>query len=197
MLALEAERLLVEGFQHELHAFLEHLTVLRAVEQRATEGFHLAGVITAAHAHDDAAAGDDVGHRVILGEAQRMPHRQHVEAAAEFQPFRLRGEPQAELDQVRQALIAFVLEVMLGGPQRVVAGFVHHAGDPACGPEHLGEAIVGIAAVIGGRALQADIVEVDLTDIQHVKAFDHVGFLSPPCLLWHEPDGPVQRVGIW
>ena len=175
MLAVEAEGFLVEGLQHQLHAFLEHLPVFLGVEQRAAEGFHLAGVIAAADAHDHPPAGDDVGHRVVLGEAQRMPHRQHVEAAAEFQSFRLRGEPEAKLDQVRQALIAFVLEVVLGGPQRVVAGFVHHAGDAARGPEHLGEAIVGIAAVVGGRALETDIVEVDLPDIQDVEAFDHLG----------------------
>ena len=93
MLAVEAERFLVEGFQHQLHAFLEHFAVFVGVDQRAAEGFDLARVIAAADAHDHAPAGDDVGHRVVLGEAQRMPHRQHVEAAAEFQPFGLRGEP--------------------------------------------------------------------------------------------------------
>ena len=66
---------------------------------------------------------------------------------------------------------------MLGGPQRLIAGFVHHAGDAARGPEYLGEAVVGVAAVVGGRALEADIVEVDLPDIKHMKAFDHVWFL--------------------
>ena len=130
-------------------------------------------MVAAPDAHDDAAVGDDVGHRVVLGEPDRMPHRQHVEGAAELQSLRLRGEPQAELHQIGQALVALVLEVMLGGPQRVVAAFVHHLGDVAGGEEHLGEALVGIAPVVGGCAVEADVVEVDLADIEHVEAFDH------------------------
>jgi hypothetical protein len=58
---------------------------------------------------------------VVLGDPDRMPHGQHVERAAELQPSRLGGEPQRELDEVREALVALVLEVMLGRPQRVVA----------------------------------------------------------------------------
>ena len=103
-----------------------------------------------------------------------MPHRQHVEGAAELQALGLGGEPQAELDQVGQALVALVLEVVLGGPQRVVAEVVHELGDVARGQEDLGEALVGIAAVVGGRAVEADIVELDLADIEDVEAFDHV-----------------------
>ena len=118
---LNANVLLVEAGEHELELLLEVFAVLVGVDQRRAEGLHLARVIAAADAHDDAAVGDDVGHRVVLGEPDRMPHRQHVERAAELQALRLGGEPQAELDQVGQALVAFVLEVVLGGPQRVVA----------------------------------------------------------------------------
>jgi hypothetical protein len=96
-----------------------------ASNERRAEGLDLAGVVAAADAHDDAAVGDDVGHGVVLRQADRVPHRQHVEGAAEFEPPGLRREPQAELDQIGQALIALVLEMVLGRPQRVEAQLVH------------------------------------------------------------------------
>ena len=105
-----------------------------------------------------------------------MPHRQHVERAAELQALRLGGEPEAELHQVRQAFVAFVLEVVLGGPQRVVAALVHHLGNVARGEEDFAEALVRVAAVVGRGAVETDVVEVDLADIEDVEAFDHRAF---------------------
>ena len=105
-----------------------------------------------------------------------MPHRQHVERAAELQALRLGGEPEAQLHQVGQALVALVLEVVLGGPQRVVATLVHDLGDVAGGEEDFGQALVGVAALVGGRAIEADMVEVDLADVEDVEAFDHGAF---------------------
>src|ERR1700756_3638258 len=64
--------------------------------------------------------------------------------------------------------------MMLGGPEAVVAELVHQAGDIARGPEHLAQALVRIAAVVRWGAIEADIVERDLTDIKRVKPFDHV-----------------------
>ena len=104
-----------------------------------------------------------------------MPHRQHVECAAGFQSFGLGSEPQAKLHQIRQALVAFMLEMVLGRPQRVVAEIVHHASHVARGKEHLAEAFVRIAPVIRRRTVDADIVQVDLADIKDVEAFDHLG----------------------
>ena len=84
ILALVMKRLLVEALQQELESLLEERPVGVGVEQWRAEGFHLAGVVAAADTHDDSAVGDDVGHRVIFGEADRVPHRQDVEGAAEF-----------------------------------------------------------------------------------------------------------------
>src|SRR4051794_25499955 len=67
---------------------------------------------------------------------------------------------------------------MLGGPQRMITGLVHHSRDAARGPEYLREAVIGVAPVIGGGSLKSDIVQVDLADIQDVEAFDHAAFLS-------------------
>jgi hypothetical protein len=69
--------------EQNLDALLEHLAVGGLVDQRRTEGLDFTGVVAAPDAEDDPPAGQDVGHRVILGEAQRMPHRHDVEAAAD------------------------------------------------------------------------------------------------------------------
>ena len=114
-------------------------------------------MISAADAHDHAAVGDDVGHRVVLGQPDRMPHRDHVEGTAELQTPCLSGEPERELDEVRKALIAFALEVMLGRPQGVVAELVHQLGDVARRKEGLAQLVVAVAAGIGRRPLQSDI----------------------------------------
>ena len=102
-----------------------------------------------------------------------MPHRQHVEAAAELQPLGLRREPQAELDQVREDLVALALEMMLGGPQHVEAELVHRLRHVARREERLAQPLVRIAPVVRGRAVQPDVVELDLADIEHVELVDH------------------------
>ncbi len=173
VLALVVERLLVEAGQQELQLLLEQLAVLLGVEHRRAERLDLAGVVAAPDPHDDAAVGDDVGHRVVLGHADRMPHRQHVEGAAELEPLGLGGEPQAELDQVGEDLVALALEVVLGGPQHVEAEVVHRAGDVARGEERLAQPLVRVAPVVRRRAVAADVVELDLADVEDVEFLDH------------------------
>ena len=174
------EGLLVEAFQQQLQLLLEIFAVGVGVEQRRAEGLDLAGVIAAADAHDHAPVGDDVGHRVVFRQADRVPHRQHVEGAAEFEALGLRREPQPELDQVGQALVALVLEMMLGRPQRVEAELVHGLRDVARRGEDLAQALVRIAPVVRRRAVEADIVELDLADVEHVEFLDHRA-AQPPC----------------
>src|SRR5207253_7238824 len=82
-------------------------------------------------------------------------------------------QPQRELDEVRKALIALVLEVVLGGPQRVVPEVVHELSDVAGTEERLAEPGVVIAPRIGRRALQADVLELDLANVQSVDSLDH------------------------
>ena len=173
------EGLLVEAGQHQLQLLLEQLAVLGGVKEWRAEALDLAGVIAAADAHDDAAVGDDVGHGVVLGQPDRVPHRQDVEGAAELQAPGLGGEPQAELDQVGKDLVAFALEVMLGGPQHVEAELVHELGDVARGEEGLAQPLVRIAPVVGGRAVEPDMVELDLADIENVEFPDHVLVSGP------------------
>jgi hypothetical protein len=91
------------------------------------------------------------------------------------------------LHQVGQALVAFALEVVLGGPQRMVAEVVHYLGDVPGSEEHLRQALVRVPALVGRGAVEADVVEVDLADIEDVKAFDHGGFRTFADLLLHDP----------
>ena len=176
------EGVLVEALEQQLELLLEQLAVGLGIGERRAEGFHLAGVIAAADPHDDAPVGHDVGHGVVFGQADRMPHRQHVEGAAEFEPLGLGREPQPELDQVGQALVALALEVVLGRPQHVVAEPVHVLRDVARGGECLAQAFIGIAPVVGRRAGKADIVELDLADIEDVEFL--IMLLFPPHLVF-------------
>ena len=106
---------------------------------RRAEGFHLPRVVAAADAEHGAALGQDIGDRVILGQAQRVPHRRDVEAAADFQGFGQVREVNREHQQVRDHLVAFVLEVVFGQPQRVPAETVHQRRDALGLAEHAGQ----------------------------------------------------------
>jgi hypothetical protein len=109
-------------------------------------------VVATADAHDHAPIGHDIGHGVVLGQADRMPHRQDVECAAELETLGLGGKPQSELDQVRQALVTLALEVMLSRPQHVVAEPIHGLRDIARRRKRLSQARIGIAPVVRRRA---------------------------------------------
>ena len=72
------------------------------------------GVVAAPDPEDHAAVGEDVGGGVVLGQTQRMPHRTDVEAAADSQPLGHVREMHRHHQDVGDALVAFVLEVVLG-----------------------------------------------------------------------------------
>src|ERR1044071_10224255 len=76
----------VEALQEHFHLLLEELLVGLVVEHGRAEGLDLPGVIATTHAHDDAATRHDVRLRVVLREADGMPHGEHVEGAAELAP---------------------------------------------------------------------------------------------------------------
>ena len=70
--------------------------------------------------------GENVGGRVVLGQPQRMPHGRDVEAAADPELLGEVRQVHRQHQDVRDALVALVLEVVLGQPERVVAELVHH-----------------------------------------------------------------------
>src|SRR4029453_16336000 len=98
---------------------------------------------------------------------------------SELEPLRLGGQPGAEEDEVREDLVALVLEVMLGRPQRVVAQLVHVLGHFLRGLKRLGEALVGITAIVGGSAREPDVLELNLSHVKSGELRDHFA-LQPP-----------------
>src|SRR3989442_1403882 len=180
-LAVVAERLLVEALEQEVDLLLEQLPVRRLVDDGRPERLDLPRVVAASHAHDHATVGHDVRHRVVLGEADGVPHREDVEGAAELEAPRLRGEPERELDQVRETLVALALEVVLRRPQRVVPELVHQLGDVPRGEEHLAQPLVAVAPGVRRRALRSDVLQLDLADVERVESFDHRA-VHPPSM---------------
>src|SRR6516162_4454073 len=106
---------------------------------------------------------------------------------------------------VWQALIAFVLEMVLGKPQRVVAALVHHLGDRFGLVEDRGELVVRITPVVGRSGVLPVVGDVDVTGIHRHEFVDHR--LSSPGKggRWRWPQtrtkrAPVPgvtRTGVW
>ena len=117
----------------DLHRLLEHLAVelvgglLVGVvvgsdrDALVVEVQHLTRHRAAADAEDRPPAGQVVQRGEVLGEAQRVPLRHDVEHRAEADVRRPRRDPRRDLQAVRDHLVALVLEVVLGRPERVVA----------------------------------------------------------------------------
>ena len=102
----------------------------------------------------------DVGHRVVLRQAQRVPHGVDVEAAAELDVLGEVGQVDVEQQQVGQALVALPLEVVLGGPEVVVSQPVHGRRNGLGLGENADQLLVGKAALVDWRPLQPDVVHV-------------------------------------
>src|ERR1700693_1872455 len=66
--------------------------------------------------------------------------------------------------------------MMLGGPQYIEDELVQELVDGARGEERFRQPFVGIAPLVGRRAVEAHIVELDLADIEDMEFLDHVVF---------------------
>ncbi len=162
VLALMREGGVVERLEDDVDLLLEQLAVRGLVEQRRAEGLDFTRVVAAADAEGDAPAGQDVRHRVVLGQPQRMPHRRDVEAAADIETPGEVGEVQRHHHDVGDALVAFALEMMLGHPEGVVAETVHELRHALRLVEDGGELLVRIAPLVGGRRVLAHVAKVDV-----------------------------------
>jgi hypothetical protein len=132
--ALKVPQILGPGAAHHLKPLFD---------DPAIDGFHLGaagaggiGVIVLAHHPDrsrlitaaqsdiEAAAGEMIRHRDILGEPQRIPIRQYQSHLALPQPLGVLRQIDIEHQRVGRDVIALNLEVMLGehhrGPARLV-----------------------------------------------------------------------------
>ena len=123
--------LLGERPTDDLHRLLEDLTVVEVggdlvgVVHRAdrhalvVEVQHLAGHGAPPDAEHASPARQVVQRGEVLGQAQRVPLRHDVEHRAEPQRGGLSGDPGRDQQPVGDHLVALVLEVVLGGPERV------------------------------------------------------------------------------
>jgi hypothetical protein len=173
VLALVREGVLVEGLEDDLGLLLVELAVGLLVAQRRAERLDLARVVAASDAEDYASACQDVGHRVVLGEPQRMPHRHDVEAASDLQVLGDAAQMHRHHQEVGDALGAFALEMMLGHPEAVVAEAVHQLGHVLGLAQRGGQMPVVVAPLVDRRAAIADVVEVGMAGKQAVKLGDH------------------------
>lgn len=176
MPALVGEALLVERLEHDVDLLFEHLPVERLVRQDAAEGLDLPGVVAAPDPEDHPPVGEDVRGGEVLGEAQRVPHRADVETAADPQAPGHMREMHPQHEDVRDALVAFVLEVVLGEPQGVEAEPVHRLRKRLGLREHRDEVLVRIAAVVRRGRVLAHVAQIDVARVEGRKLGDHRGF---------------------
>ena len=134
-------------------------------------------MIAAADAEEDAAAGQDVGHGVVFGQPERMPHRHDVEAAADLEVLGHAAEVRRHHQQVGDALRPLRLEMVLGHPKGVVAQPVHLLGIGHRLVHDVGQLLVGIPPIVDRLAEVARIFQVDRADIRTVEFGDHGLFL--------------------
>jgi hypothetical protein len=172
VLALVREALVVECLEDQVDLLLEQLAVGRLVLQWRPEGLDLAGVVAAPDPERYPPAGQDLGGGVVFGQPQRVPHRRDVKAAAELDPLGHRGEMHRRHQDVGDALHAFVLEMVFGHPERIVADPVHQLRHRLRLVEHARQVLVGVAAVVDRHAAIADILDIDVTGEQAVEFAD-------------------------
>ena len=163
----------VERLENDLDSFLEYFAVGVLVEHRAAEAFDFASVIAASDTEHGAPAGQDVGGREILGKPQWVPHRGDVKAAADFELLGHVRQMDRHHQDVWQALVAFVLEMMLGEPQGLVAEAVHAFRDRLGLFIDAGEMLVGIAPLIRRSGVLPAVGKIDMAGINGGKFCDH------------------------
>ena len=151
--ALVAKGLFVEGLEDDLDLLLKKLLVGVVVNDGSAEGLDLPGVVAASNAEDEAAAGHHVGHGEVLGEPEGMPHGDDIESGAKLELAGHAGEVDAEEGEVGEDLVSFALEVVLGGPEAVKAELVHVDRQLLGMAIRTDEMIVGVTAVVCGRAV--------------------------------------------
>ena len=103
---------------------------------------------------------------IVLGEAQRVPHRADVEAAADPKAFGHVREMHAQHEDVGDDLVALVLEVVLGEPQGVEAQAVHRLREGLGLREHRHEVLVRVAAVVRRSRILAHVAQIDMARVE-------------------------------
>src|SRR5215510_10575890 len=164
---------MVKGLEDDLNLLLEQLAVGIGILHRRAEGLDFPCVVAAPNPEDCASFGQNVGHSEVLGQTQWVPHWSNVEPAAYAQAFRHMRQMHGEHQDVGNAFIAFMLEMMLGEPKRVEAQRIHRLGDSLRLLEHGSQLLIGVAALVSGRRILAHVGEIDMTGINGNELGDH------------------------
>src|SRR5262245_15480802 len=106
-----------------------------------------------------------------------MPHWGDIEPAPEPQPSRHMRQMYRQHQHIGDALVAFVLKVVFGRPESVVAQTIHKLRHGLRFVEDRHEMLVGKAAVVDGRSSVSDVVYVDMACIQTIEFGNHA---APP-----------------
>ena len=173
VLAMMRERLVVERLEQDLYLLLEQLAVLFLAEHRRAERLDLARVVAAPNSEDHPATGQDVGGGVVLSEPQRVPHWSDVETAAELDLLGKVRQVHTQLEDVRDALVALRLEVVLRHPEIVVAKLVLENAHGLRLVEDGSEPFVGVEPVIGGSGRETDVLEIYVSCEQASEFVNH------------------------
>ena len=96
-----------------------------------------------------------------------------VKSLPKLQVLGLSRQVHAHEYQVGDALVAFVLEVVLGHPHAVEAALVHVLGESLGMVVRLRQLLVGVATLVGGRTVGAHVVQVNLPHVQNRKPLNH------------------------
>ena len=171
--AVVRERVVVERQTDDLHRLVEHLAVefvggdLVGVVEAAdlgAERLGLTGHGASADPEDAATAREVVQRREVLRQLQRVPLRHDVERHPDPDPLGPFRQDRPDQQSVRDHLVAFVLEVVLGEPERVeteLVGQHAHVEDLLGRPPHLVLVVptIGRSGCAGTRIRHLDTTE--------------------------------------
>jgi hypothetical protein len=145
----------------------------------------LAGHRAAADAEHAAAVRQVVQRGEVLGELERVPLRHDVEHRAESHVLGLRRDPGGDEQAVGDDLVALVLEVVLGGPEAVVAEPVGGDAGVDVLQRRVPARLVVVVPVHRGRTADALVRHLDATEEERSDLDAHVDpprWLSGCCL---------------
>ena len=113
------KRLLVEGPKYNLCLLLEHLPIALLIGQRRAEGLNFTGMVTPPQSKNHPAIGEYVGHGVILGQSQWVPHGSYIEPTAKSDVLGDMGQVDIKQKQVGDTLVSFGLEMVFSHPESI------------------------------------------------------------------------------
>ena len=179
----------VSASADDLHRLLEDLAIVEICgdlvgvvhrtdrDPLVVEMQHLARHGPPADTEHGAAAGQVVQCGEVLGEPEWIPLRHDVEHCAEAQRGGLRGDPGGDQQAIRDHLVALVLEVVLGGPERVESEPFGLLGRVDVVERCLPTRLIRVATIHRVRLAGTGIVHLDATEEEgtelQVRSFAH------------------------